>query len=110
MHTLNRLKNNKLIKFVDQLQIQEFKFIWRWENNKVPDSLRDILEEKNRIAAQQSLANYSFFLGVNGDNIDEVIQTDTSKILGVSDDGLYFTKKGNFFKYFLNKVLKFSYC
>jgi dihydroorotase len=55
----------------------------------------DILAEKNRIAAQQSLANYSFFLGVNGDNIDEVIQTDTSKLLGVSDDGLYFTKKGN---------------
>lgn len=64
--------------------------------NTLPNVLTmDILAEKNRIAAQQSLANYSFFLGVNGDNIDEVIQTDTSKLLGVSDDGLYFTKKGN---------------
>jgi dihydroorotase len=32
---------------------------------------------------------------VNGDNLDEVLQLDTSKLLAVSDDGLYFTKKGN---------------
>jgi dihydroorotase len=55
----------------------------------------DILNEKYRIAAEKSLANFGFFLGVNGDNLDEVIQLDTSKLLGVSDDGLYFTKKGN---------------
>lgn len=54
-----------------------------------------ILNEKYRIAAEKSLANFGFFLGVNGDNLDEVIQLDTSKLLGVSDDGLYFTKKGN---------------
>jgi len=55
----------------------------------------DILNEKYKIAGEQSLANFGFFLGVNGDNLDEVIHTDTSKLLGVSDDGLYFTKKGN---------------
>ncbi|WP_113925577.1 dihydroorotase [Cognataquiflexum aquatile] len=55
----------------------------------------DILNEKYRIASEQSLANFGFFLGVNGDNLDEVIALDTSKLLGVSDDGLYFTKKGN---------------
>ncbi|MBU3714483.1 MAG: dihydroorotase [Ferruginibacter sp.] len=55
----------------------------------------DILNEKYKIASEKSLANYGFFLGVNGDNIDKVIQTDTSALLGVSDDGLYFTKKGN---------------
>lgn len=55
----------------------------------------DILNEKYRIAEKQSLANFGFFLGVNGDNLDEVIKLDTSKLLGVSDDGLYFTKKGN---------------
>ncbi|WP_029935809.1 dihydroorotase [Thiomicrospira pelophila] len=64
--------------------------------NTVPNVLSmSVLEEKYALAAQKSLANYGFFLGVNGDNIDEVIQTDTSKLLGVSDDGLYFTKKGN---------------
>jgi dihydroorotase len=55
----------------------------------------EILDEKYRIAAEKSLANFGFFLGVNGDNLDYVIHLDTSKLLGVSDDGLYFTKKGN---------------
>jgi len=64
--------------------------------NTLPNVLTlEILNEKYRIASEKSLANFGFFLGVNGDNIDEVIKLDTSKILGVSDDGLYFTKKGN---------------
>jgi dihydroorotase len=32
---------------------------------------------------------------VNADNLDEVLATDVSGLLAVSDDGLYFTKKGN---------------
>ena len=65
--------------------------------NTFPNVLTiDILNEKYRIASEKSLANFGFFLGVNGDNLEEVIKLDTSKLLGVSDDGLYFTKKGNF--------------
>ncbi len=64
--------------------------------NTVPNILTvEHLNEKFEIASKKSLANYSFFLGVNGDNIDEVSKTDTSQYIGVSDDGLYFTKKGN---------------
>ena len=64
--------------------------------NTVPNVLTiKSLGEKYTLASEKSLANYSFFLGVNGDNIDEIIKTDTSKLIGVSDDGLYFTKKGN---------------
>lgn len=64
--------------------------------NTVPNILTvERLKEKFEIASRKSLANYSFFLGVNGDNIDEVIKMDTSLFIGVSDDGLYFTKKGN---------------
>jgi dihydroorotase len=64
--------------------------------NTVPNILTvESLKEKYEIASKKSLANYSFFLGVNGDNIDAVIAMDTSKFIGVSDDGLYFTKKGN---------------
>jgi dihydroorotase len=64
--------------------------------NTVPNILTvELLREKYDIASKKSLANYGFFLGVNADNIDEVIKTDTSQLLGVSDDGLYFTKKGN---------------
>jgi len=64
--------------------------------NTIPNVLTvQGLADKYELASHKSLANYSFFLGVNGDNIDEVINTDTSKLIGVSDDGLYFTKKGN---------------
>jgi len=64
--------------------------------NTIPNVLTvQALEDKYALASRKSLANYSFFLGVNGDNIDEIIRTDTSKLIGVSDDGLYFTKKGN---------------
>lgn len=64
--------------------------------NTVPNTLTvESLREKYEIASKKSLANYAFFLGVNGDNIDDVIKMDTDQFIGVSDDGLYFTKKGN---------------
>lgn len=64
--------------------------------NTVPNILTvKSLKEKFKIASKKSLANYSFFLGVNGDNIDEIIKLDTGPFIGISDDGLYFTKKGN---------------
>jgi dihydroorotase len=64
--------------------------------NTLPNVLSiNKLNEKYQIASEKSLANYGFFLGVNADNLDYVINLDTSKLLGVSDDGLYFTKKGN---------------
>lgn len=55
----------------------------------------DIWEDKHRIAAEKSLANFGFFMGVNAENIQDVLQMDQSQFLAVSDDGLYFTKKGN---------------
>jgi dihydroorotase len=64
--------------------------------NTFPNVLTiEILNKKYQIASEKSLANFGFFLGVNGDNLDDVIKLDSSKLLGVSDDGLYFTKKGN---------------
>lgn len=64
--------------------------------NTRPNTLsRPILEEKYQIAATKSLANFGFFLGVNESNMDEVIQMDTSDLLAVSDDGLYFSDRGN---------------
>jgi dihydroorotase len=64
--------------------------------NTVPNVLSFVtLRDKYDLASQKSLANYAFFLGINADNIDQVIQGDTSKLIGLSDDGLYFTKRGN---------------
>ncbi|MBU6324239.1 MAG: dihydroorotase [Bacteroidetes bacterium] len=64
--------------------------------NTLPNVLTmELLQEKYRLAAEKSLANFGFFLGVNGDNLDKILRTDTSELLAVSDDGLYFSGKGN---------------
>jgi dihydroorotase len=64
--------------------------------NTIPNVLSmEVLEHKYDLASKKSLANFGFFLGVNNQNLNEVIETDTSDLLGVSDDGLYFTQKGN---------------
>lgn len=64
--------------------------------NTVPNVLTvEILEEKYRIASEKSLANYGFFMGINMDNMEEVLEMDTSQFFALSDDGLYFTKAGN---------------
>ncbi|HYO20814.1 MAG TPA: dihydroorotase [Flavisolibacter sp.] len=48
--------------------------------NTVPAALtQDLLEEKYAIAAQTSLANYSFFMGTSNDNANEVLGTNEKK-------------------------------
>ena len=52
--------------------------------NTVPNTLtQELLEEKYQIGAQNSLANYSFFMGAPNDNIDEVLKTDINNVCGV---------------------------
>jgi dihydroorotase len=64
--------------------------------NTIPNALTpELIEDKNKLAASKSLANYCFFMGINNDNMDDVLATDTSKYPCLTDDGLYFTKKGN---------------
>ncbi|HAJ99391.1 MAG TPA: dihydroorotase [Bacteroidales bacterium] len=56
---------------------------------------RQILNEKMAIAGEKSLVNFGFFMGVNDQNIDEICSSSTSEYFAVSDDGLYFSGKGN---------------
>jgi len=52
--------------------------------NTVPNTLtQELLADKYAIAAQTSLANYSFFMGASNDNIEEVLRTDTVNVCGV---------------------------
>lgn len=44
---------------------------------------REELEKKYSRAAQCSLANYSFFMGTTNKNLEELLQTDYSKVCGV---------------------------
>ncbi len=34
MHTFNRLQKHGILLFKDELQLQELKFFWKWENKK----------------------------------------------------------------------------
>ncbi len=43
----------------------------------------EILEEKYALAAEKSLANYSFLMGVTNDNIDELKKVDARTVAGV---------------------------
>lgn len=64
--------------------------------NTRPNTLSlELLEDKYQLASQKSLANYGFLLGINAENLDEVIHWDTENLLAITDDGLYFTGKGN---------------
>ena len=48
--------------------------------NTIPRALtQELLEDKYKIAAHSSLANYSFFMGTGNDNADEVLKTNDRK-------------------------------
>ncbi len=48
--------------------------------NTVPAALtQELLEEKYTIGANNSVANYSFFMGVSNDNVEEVLKTNKKK-------------------------------
>ncbi len=48
-------------------------------NTNPPALTQDLLEDKYKIAAASSVANYSFFMGVANDNADEVLRTNDKK-------------------------------
>lgn len=59
--------------------------------NTIPNTLSlKLLEEKYHQAAKTSLANYSFFMGINKNNLEEALKVDNENVCGITDDGLYF--------------------
>ncbi|RLD90411.1 MAG: dihydroorotase [Bacteroidetes bacterium] len=52
--------------------------------NTVPNTItQEILEEKYRAASEKSLANFSFYMGANNNNLEEVVKTDPTKVCGI---------------------------
>lgn len=52
--------------------------------NTLPKAITlELLEEKYRLAAEKSLANYSFFLGASDDNLDQIKKADPRSICGL---------------------------
>ena len=52
-------------------------------NTNPPALTQELLEKKYQLAAQKSLANYSFYMGSSNDNLEEVLKTDPEKVCGV---------------------------
>ena len=44
---------------------------------------QELLQQKFDLAAEKSLANYSFYLGATNDNLAEVVKTDPKKVCGI---------------------------
>jgi dihydroorotase len=52
--------------------------------NTVPQATTiELLEEKYQIAADRSLANYSFYLGATNDNLEELLKVDPENVCGI---------------------------
>lgn len=52
--------------------------------NTVPNALtQELLEDKYQIAAQNSAANFSFFMGASNDNAEEVLRTNPKNVCGI---------------------------
>ncbi len=52
--------------------------------NTIPNALtRNLLEDKYQIAAKTSFANYSFYMGVSNDNLDEILSVNYEKVCGI---------------------------
>jgi len=53
----------------------------------------ELLEDKYHIASKYSLANYSFYFGVNDSNLDKALKINTETVCGITDDGLSFSDR-----------------
>lgn len=52
--------------------------------NTIPNTLtQELLADKYALAADLSLANYSFFMGASNDNLEEVLKTDPQNVCGI---------------------------
>lgn len=52
-------------------------------NTNPQTTTQELLQQKFDLAAEKSLANYSFYLGATNDNLSEVIKTDPRKVCGI---------------------------
>ncbi len=52
-------------------------------NTKPPAVTQELLQNKYDIAAQKSLANYSFFMGTTNDNLEEVLKSNPKNVCGI---------------------------
>ncbi len=52
-------------------------------NTKPQATTQEVLEEKYKIAAKNSAANYSFYIGATNDNVEELLKTNPKTVCGI---------------------------
>ena len=52
-------------------------------NTNPQTTTQELLQQKFHLAAEKSLANYSFYLGATNDNLDEIVKTDPKTVCGI---------------------------
>ncbi|MBN1338869.1 MAG: dihydroorotase [Bacteroidales bacterium] len=52
-------------------------------NNKPPILTLELLEKKYKLAAEKSLANYSFYMGASNENAAEALKADPASVCGI---------------------------
>lgn len=52
-------------------------------NTKPQTTSQELLQQKFDLAAEKSLANYSFYLGATNDNLNEILKTDVQNVCGI---------------------------
>ena len=52
-------------------------------NTNPQTTTQELLQQKFNLAAEKSLANYSFYLGATNDNLSEIMKTDPKKVCGI---------------------------
>ena len=52
-------------------------------NTIPPTTTQELLQQKFDLAAEKSLANYSFYLGATNDNLSEIVKTDPKRVCGI---------------------------
>jgi dihydroorotase len=52
-------------------------------NTQPPATTGELLEDKYRIAAETSLANYSFYMGATNDNLSEILKINGNDVCGI---------------------------
>jgi dihydroorotase len=52
-------------------------------NTKPQTLTQELLEEKYRLGAERSIANYSFYMGASNDNLEEILKTDPETVCGL---------------------------
>jgi len=81
-HTNERLIEQNILRFEDELKISEIKIIWRWNKNKLPMGLRDLITERNErvLRNRQFVRNRTWKIGSIADRIAQRANTEIKEI------------------------------